>query len=102
MIKNKIYEIKRGPENNFVFRVVWGIVLEDEGKQVDRYVDELSFTQESDSFIPYESLTEEMVWSWVENRVGHVKLAQIEDELIKKYEGKKEQELNALVSGKPW
>jgi hypothetical protein len=101
MLTNKIYNLERDPDNGFVVKVTWGIELHDNGL-MDRHLSQVEFIQEANSFIPYEQLTEEIVWGWVESRVGHVALAQIEDRLVSRYNAMKQEQSNAPIEGLPW
>jgi hypothetical protein len=59
----KIYDMYRESKNGFVTQIYGGC----EASEIDVYKNMFSFeyTQESEDFIPYEDLTEEIVLSWV-------------------------------------
>jgi hypothetical protein len=100
-----IHQLERKSDNGFVFNVHWRYSIteiDESGKQY--YADSYSvasYTQdeESDDYIPYEDLTEEIVIGWVKSSIGEEQLDNMEASLLQQIENQK---TPPTLSGVPW
>ena len=95
----KIYDMYRKSEDGFVIQIFGGCEASQE--YVYKNIFSFEFTEEAGSqFIPYDDLTEEIVLSWVFDRLDK---ESYEAETIVKYD-EMIQELNnpPIVEGKPF
>jgi hypothetical protein len=103
MIDWKILNIKRVADTGVVFEVTYGCILSKEGIVKDRNVGVI--TLEGDptdvNFIPYETLTEEVVRDWVYDALGD-EAEVIENELLARQSERELEEQNKPLSGIPW
>ena len=93
----QVQNMARDLSNGFVITVAWGCTASQDSASAF-YGGTTVYTQESDSFIPYDQLTEEIVLGWVYEALGDQK-AEIEATLTAKVE----KQLNpTTANGMPW
>ena len=93
----QVQNMIRDLSNGFVITVAWGCTASQDSASAF-YGGTTVYTQESDSFIPYEDLTEQTVLGWVYEALGDQK-AEIEASLTAKVE----KQLNpTTANGMPW
>jgi hypothetical protein len=93
----QVQNMTRDLSNGFVINVAWACTASQDSASAF-YGGTTVYTQESDSFIPYEDLTEEIVLGWVYETLGDQK-AEIEASLTAKVE----KQLNPVsANGLPW
>jgi hypothetical protein len=93
----QVQNMTRDLSNGFVINVAWGCTASQDSASAF-YGGTTVYTQESESFIPYEQLTEEIVLGWVFTALGDQK-AEIEANLTAKVE----KQLNpTTANGMPW
>jgi hypothetical protein len=99
-----IVELESKTEDGYVFTVYYAI----DAKSSDLDSEDSPYTASSyssvslgrpNSLIPYDSLTEEIVVSWVKERLGAAKVTEIEESLEAKIEEKRHP---TTGSGVPW
>jgi hypothetical protein len=89
-----IHQLERKSDDGFVVNVHWRYAMTDTNEEKNYYADTYgvaSFTEnpESESYIPYEDLTEEIVISWVKDYLGEEQLKEIELNLSTQIESQK-------------
>jgi hypothetical protein len=99
-----IHQLERKSDDGFVLNVHWRYAMIDYDKEKTYYADTYgvaSFTEntESESYIPYENLTEEIVISWVKDYIGQEQLQEIELNLSTQIE---QQKKPTILVGLPW
>jgi hypothetical protein len=93
----QVQNMTRDLSNGFVINVAWACTASQDSASAF-HGGTTVYTQESDSFIPYEDLTEEIVLGWVYEALGDQK-AEIEASLTAKVE----KQLNPVsANGLPW
>ena len=93
----QVQNMTRDLSNGFVITVAWGCTASQDSASAF-YGGTTVYTQESDSFILYDQLTEEIVLGWVYEALGDQK-AEIEATLTAKVE----KQLNpTTANGMPW
>jgi hypothetical protein len=93
----QVQNMTRDLSNGFVITVAWGCTASQDSASAF-YGGTTVYTQESDSLIPYDQLTEEIVLGWVYETLGDQK-AEIEASLTAKVE----KQLNpTTANGMPW
>ena len=90
-----IAQMERNTADDFVVTVHWRINAVDGDYTASTY-GTVGYTQESDSFIPYADLTEEIVIGWVKDSLD---TDEIEANLASQIEAQK---APATLSGLPW
>jgi hypothetical protein len=100
-----IHTLERLVENGFVFNVHWRYAITDTDESGREYYADsysvASFTQdpESEDYIPYEDLTEEIVINWVKGSLGEEYLETMENNLLQNIQNQKNP---PVLSGVPW
>lgn len=94
-IKYKIHQLDRKTSDGFVVVAHYSVEAVDGEYSVSAF-GSCEFNQSQGSFIPYESLTEEIVIGWVKRDID---VEAIETKLASKIEKKKNP---IVVSGIPW
>lgn len=100
----QILDVKSQTVDGLVISITYGCTAQLE-RYVDRQVGEVTLDGSSSAseFIPYANLTEDVVISWVKNRLGSPAVAAIETQLSDSVSAKKaEVEARAVVGGLPW
>lgn len=93
----QVQNMIRDLSNGFVITVAWSCTASQESASAF-YGGTTVYSQESESFIPYDQLTEEIVLGWVYEALGDQK-AEIEANLTAKVE----KQLNpTTANGMPW
>ena len=93
----QVQNMTRDLSNGFVITVAWGCTASQDSASAF-YGGTTVYAQESDNFIPYDQLTEEIVLGWVYEALGDQK-AEIEATLTAKVE----KQLNpTTANGMPW
>ncbi len=93
----QVQNMTRDLSNGFVINVAWSCTASQDSASAF-YGGTTVYTQESDNFIPYDDLTEEIVLGWVYEALGGQK-AEIEASLTAKVE----KQLNpTTANGMPW
>jgi hypothetical protein len=93
----QVQNMTRDLSNGFVITVAWSCTASQDSASAF-YGGTTVYTQESESFIPYDQLTEEIVLGWVYEALGDQK-AEIEANLTAKVEN----QLNpTTANGMPW
>lgn len=99
MTKNwTIHQLEAVSDTGYVIRVHWRLSMQDGEHYADTY-SVLTYEQEEKDIIPFESLTKEIVVSWVEESLGEEKLAEMEANLIAQIEEKKNPK---IIKALPW
>ena len=93
----QVQNMTRDLSNGFVITVAWGCTASQDSASAF-YGGTTVYTQESDNFIPYDDLTEEIVLGWVYEALGDQK-AEIEASLTAKVE---KQLHPTTANGMPW
>lgn len=99
----KIASMKRLTDSGLVIEATY-IFNAEEGNVLDRQVGSLTFSgsPEEPGFVPYESLTEEIVLGWVFNKLGSQK-TEIETNVTTRVtERYNQQQNNPHSNGLPW
>ena len=100
----QIAEIKRKPDTGLVIEVLYIMNFELSGKS-DRHVGVVTLTGDptSPDFVPFESLTEEIVLGWVQTEVGAAKITEIETAASTRIQERIDRENNPeFLTGFPW
>jgi hypothetical protein len=93
----QVQNMTRDLSNGFVITVAWACTASQDSASAF-HGGTTVYTQESDSFIPYDDLTEEIVLGWVYETLGDQK-AEIEASLTAKVK----KQLNPVsANGLPW
>lgn len=100
----KIVQLKRNPTNGLVFEVTFIMNFELEN-ETDRHVGsvELEGDPTSETFVPYEELTELIVLDWVKEELTQEKITEIETSMEARLEDRIEKKTNPeFLTGTPW
>lgn len=100
----KILQLKRKPSTGLVLEITFSINFELDG-MTSRKVDSINLDgdENSPNFIPFESLTEQIVIDWLISSLGSDKIEQIEQQELIYLQQEIEQRLNPpFLFGKPW
>jgi hypothetical protein len=100
----KIANLKRKPTTGLVFEVTYIMNFELEG-ETDRKVGMETFEgdETSETFVPFENLTEEIVLEWVKESLGEEKIAEIEASYKASLEERITRKANpTFLTGTPW
>lgn len=100
----KIAQLKRNPTNGLVFEVTYIMNFELEN-ETDRHVGsvELEGDPTSETFVPYEELTELIVLEWVKEELTQAKITEIETSMETRLEDRIEKKANPeFLTGTPW
>lgn len=100
----KIAQLKRNPTNGLVFEVTYIMNFELEN-ETDRHVGsvELEGDPTSETFVPYEELTELIVLEWVKEELTQSKITEIETSMETRLEDRIEKKANPeFLTGTPW
>lgn len=100
----KIAQLKRNPSNGLVFEVtfIMNFKLQNE---TDRHVGsvELEGDPTSETFVPYEELTEAIVLTWVKEELTQAKITEIETGAEARLQERIEKKTNPeFLTGTPW
>jgi hypothetical protein len=100
----KILQLKRKPSTGLVLEVTYSINFELEGMTFRRTNSiNLNGDENLPTFIPYESLTEQIVIDWVVSLLGSDKIQQLEQDANLYFQQLIQQRLNPpFLFGKPW
>jgi hypothetical protein len=90
-----VVNMERLTSDDFVVTVHYSVTATDGDYSANTY-GTVSYTQESDNFIPFEDLTAEVVIGWVKDSLGE---KTVEDSLSAQIEAQKNP---TQVSGLPW
>jgi hypothetical protein len=93
----KIVQLEREIHDGYVFNVHWGIIVQ-EGNHYARVYGLLALQRPEGELIPYEDLTEEIVISWVKEKLGN-DVSEYEDSLLAQIELQKNP---PTATGIPW
>jgi hypothetical protein len=99
-----IHQLERKSNDGFVFNIHWRYAMTDIDEEKTYYADTYgvaSFTEnpESESYIPYKDLTEEIVIEWVKDYLGEEQLKEIELNLSTQID---QQKKPTILVGLPW
>jgi len=100
-----IHQLERKSDDGFVFNVHWRYSFTDTDDSGKTYYADThgvaSYTQdpESENYIPYEDLTEEIVIDWVKDYLGEEGLENMENNLSQQIENQKNP---PVLTGVPW
>jgi hypothetical protein len=99
-----IHQLERQADNGFVFNVHWRYSITETENGQTYYADTYSVASysqdpESENYIPYEDLTEEIVVGWVKDSLGEERLLEIETSLTQQIENQKNP---PVLQGIPW
>jgi hypothetical protein len=100
----KIAQLKRNPSSGLVIEVTYIMSFELEG-ETDRHVGSVTLEgdETSETFVPYEELTEKIVLEWVKTTVGEEKITEIETSTKTRLEERIERKANPeFLIGTPW
>jgi hypothetical protein len=94
-------KINQNLKPNFVTEVSWGLRATDEIKKAV-VQSNLNFEQLSSVFVPYESLTEEIVIKWVQEKLGNQMIESYKDSLKLQIESSVETVKTSQAVTLPW
>lgn len=100
-----IHQLERKSDNGFVVNVHWRFSMTDTDETGKYYYADTysvaSYTQdeESEDYIPFEELTQEIVVEWVKETLGEEQLESMEASLVQQIESQKNP---PIVYGLPW
>ena len=99
-----IIDLKRKPDSGLVFEVIYVVVLNLDGFQGSHGgIVELDGSFDDPNFIPFNSLTEEIVIDWVKDKIGEDEIIRIQSEISALLEERIESERNPeFLTGTPW
>lgn len=100
----EIAQLKRNPSNGLVFEVIFIMNFELEG-ETDRHVSAVTLEGDptSETFVPYEELTKEIVLEWVKEKLTQAKITEIETAAETKLTEKINEKANPeFLAGIPW
>ena len=87
--------------NDVVFTVHWRVNAQEEQCHATNYgTVNLTISDEIDSFVPYNELTQEQVIQWVKNTMGETAVANIEQNVIDQIN--KQKNPTVVVPTLPW
>ena len=100
----KIAQLKRNPSNGLVFEVtfIMNFKLQNE---TDRHVGSVTLEGDptSETFVPYEELTEAIVLGWVKEKLTQEKITEIETGAEARLQERIEKKTNPeFLNGTPW
>lgn len=100
-----IHQLERKSDNGFVLNVHWRFSITETTEDGNNYyADSYSVAsyqqdEESEDFIPFEDITEEIVIGWVKESLGEEQLALMQSSVIQQIESQKNP---PIVYGLPW
>lgn len=100
----KIAQLKRNPSNGLVFEVTFIMNFELEN-ETDRHVGSVKLEGDptSETFVPYEELTETIVLEWVKEELTQEKITEIETSMEIRLQERIEKKANPeFLTGTPW
>lgn len=100
----KIAQLKRKPLSGLVIEVTYIMNFELEG-ETDRHVGSVTLEgdESSETFVPYEELTESIVLDWVKEELTQEKITEIETSMEARLEKRIEKKTNPeFLTGTPW
>lgn len=100
----KIAQLKRNPSNGLVFEVTFIMNFELEN-ETDRHVGSVTLEGDptSETFVPYEELTELIVLDWVKEELTQSKITEIESSMESRLQEIIEKKTNPeFLTGTPW
>jgi hypothetical protein len=93
----KVADTERYSSDGCIFRIVYCAMLVDGETSLSNC--DYIFLEKQKDFIPFEDLTEEIIISWIKERLGQEKVSSIELNLI---ENMKKQKNDVPIFGLPW
>lgn len=100
----KIVNLKRKPATGLVVEATWIVNFELDGTTTRKIgVTELEGSTEDPGFIPFESLTEEVVLGWVKDKLGEAAITEMENQYQNELENSIQRKANPeFLVGTPW
>lgn len=93
-----IANLERESTDGYVFTAHWTVSATDGEYSASSY-GSIGFERPEGELIPFDNLTEELVISWVQDKLGEEQVASIQSSLISQIE---EQKTPSKLSGVPW
>ena len=94
-----IANLERESTDGYVFTAHWTVSVTDGEYSAGSYGSVGLERPEESELIPFDNLTEELVISWVQDKLGEEQVASIQSSLISQIE---EQKTPSKLSGVPW
>ena len=93
-----IANLERESSDGYVFTAHWTVSTTDGEYSASSY-GSMGFERPEGELIPFDNLTEELVISWVQDKLGEEQVASIQSSLISQIE---DQKAPTKLSGTPW
>ena len=100
----QIYDTKKQVSDGLVIEVTYGCIAQIEN-EIDRVIDVITIIGDTSdpNFIPYESLTEQIIINWVKTVLGSEQVADIEATVQNNVTARKAiKDSETVKSGLPW